>query len=158
MDNIIFTISIVLNIVLGLIAFFKTGLNEVLTELGKSWIERRKLRRDTLIRIHSLVKKLKINAFITLVEVGQMEERIVENSGFKSTFMKEWSEMNSEVEAKDLFRPKNARRLYRKFRRTVQKYGSEITREHPGKLRYIEMNSDIEAIVGELLEAIEKKI
>ena len=158
MEQIVLILSLVLNVILGIITFFKTSLNEVITEWGKSWIKQRKQKKETLIRIHSLVKKLDKIAFILLIKLAIFETNPGQDNEDRKEYLKKWGELNDEIEENELLLPIAARNEYRNLRDIVQRFGGEISREGTSKERLDKMGAEIEIINSKLLKEIEKAI
>ncbi len=72
--------------------------------------------------------------------------------------LNKWSQINDEIESNELILPNDIRTLYRVFRDNVKQFGSEIVREGPNKQRLIEMSSEINNIINEMIEKLEKHI
>lgn len=128
MDNIFLVFSIILNIFFAIIVFFKTSLNEIVTEWVKSLIHSRQQKKEKLSKIHSLVKKLPTTGLIVLVELASFRDGQAKQLPKKTNYLDEWNNINNEIENNELLLPNLARKEYRELREKMKSFGSEITR------------------------------
>ena len=150
-------VSVILNIVLGIAMFFKSSLNEILTQWWIHKQEAKKERKKQLIEFRSKIMRLSTLSFIILMELalGGLEQNLYPKK--KGSF-EEWGEINTYIIHDEMYLPEGARNLYHSFSKKMGDFNFEVLTIPPSKKRIEEMSQESQLHFRQIIEILEKEI
>ncbi|MHC4476876.1 MAG: hypothetical protein ACYTEL_14610 [Planctomycetota bacterium] len=163
MKNIILIVSLIISVVgnLTLLAmfFFKSALNEILKEW---WLEKRKQKRESKNRLVELRKRLITMQRLTpSMLINQANLKYITDPSVKdrdtvrqSKMIEEWGQANRYVLENEVYYPKDIRALYREYSEKLGKALAEIITDEMYKEGLLEI-ANIITIMDSLLIELE---
>jgi hypothetical protein len=156
-------ISLIGNIILVVLFFFKSAINDILKE---RWSNKQKIKREQkerLIDLRTNLIRLSTLSFLGLVTIGVwksesdpiIKEELIRKS---SETFEEWGALNNAIIKNEMYYPKEIRDLYTNFSGKMKKFTGEILKEVPYKEKLLEMSEEIKSIISEMVEKIEDYI
>ena len=163
MDSTLLIISLLVNVLLGILLFFKASLNEILTSLWKSKQADKKAQKERLIRLRTLFTRLLTFSFMILLREAMLQDAKNPSDydsihSKTSGYLDEWKEINDTIVENELYLPEEIRNLYKLFTQKIQKFNSEIINQGPIKPRLVEMSNEVDDIINKMIEKIENEI
>lgn len=163
MKNIILILSIGLNLLLAILWFFKSSLNEILTQWWIKREESRKEQKQRLIDLRAKFIRLSSLSFLVLIElaVWKSESNYAAKEKLWNMALKtleEWKLINDHIIHNEMYLPTNVRGLYMNFSKKMEGFNGEILRERPYKERLLEMSQELEPLFRDVIEVLEQEI
>ena len=164
MDSTFLIISLLVNVLLGTLLFFKSSLNEILTNLWKSKQTEKKEQKERLIRLRTLFTRLSTISFRILLKIAMWQD--AKNPGDSDLInsktlanFDEWKEINDTIVENELYLPVEIRNLYKSFTQKIKTFNGEII-NHQVSIgpRLLEMGNEVDDIINKMINKIENEI
>jgi hypothetical protein len=160
MKNIILVVSVVGNVILVAIYFFKSAVNEIVKEW---WLEKRQQKRESKNRLVELRKRsITIQRLTPLILVNRASLEYITSPSRKdraatrqSEMIEEWGQANRYVLDNEVYYPKDIRALYREYNEKIGKALAETITDVMYKERLLEIVDGITLIMDSLLTRLE---
>ncbi len=157
-------VSYFLNVVLVILLFFKSAANQILLELYREKRKAKAEKRDLLIELRDLLKRLNRISFTVQVSLASWEVQVdpVDKTGageILSESMDKFAEVNSVI-SKNLPRyPRDLGSDYEEYLQVFAKFNSEIV-DGAGttKQRLREMNDTLSKNLFDIIDEVDKQL
>jgi len=162
MKDLIFIVSILLNIGLGICVFFKSALNDILKEYWKNRCDRRQVRNQHIIELRKHLGSLKNSASSNLLTmaVWMQQNDPVKKAVYKGhleTSLKNSGDSFKSVKDGMIYYPDDIKTALEDFFSEYEKFGGEIVKEAMYKERLSEMFDYINTSIDRVIDMIDKK-
>lgn len=158
-------ISITINILLVLAMFFKSSLNNIVTEL---WVDKRKEKkekkklfielRSKLCRLTRLTFSIMINMTIIKYEIKTNPKEFSERKTKTPESFNEWSEINNFFVANEVYFPHKIRKMYQEYSGKVQELNGAILNKLPPQEQLIKMSGELQSLLEEMIIIVDREI
>lgn len=162
MDITFLYISIVLNIILIVVIFFKSALNDILKEW---WINKQKEKKETIQHLAQLKTNLtKLSSLIPLifVETAQLTSGQISNPNFKDHLQNQLKEntlnlgkINENILANEIYYPIDIKNSLQDFSKNLAEFIQEIMTRQIYKERMLEITTEITKSIISIIEKID---
>jgi len=160
MKNLVLIISLILNLILAPILFFKSALNEIVKEW---WKEKRKRKIESRNHLVELRKRLiRIQNWSHLMLINQASIKYITDPIAKAKLTtsheeikKEWGEANRYILDNEIHYPEDIKKLYKEYSEKLGKALAETITGVMYKERLLEIINSITPIMDSLITKVE---
>ncbi|NQT96979.1 MAG: hypothetical protein HQ562_04495 [Candidatus Marinimicrobia bacterium] len=163
MEPIPLILSVILNIILVVVIFFKSSLNDIVANWWSNRKAREKERKELLIKMRSKFIHLTRISFLILIRMGVL--KMEDNQINRNVLMRnseqtlvEWQEINDFMVENEVHLPQSARSLYQSFSEMMRNFNGEILSEGPYRDRILEMHSELSVKIDEIVQILENEL
>jgi len=163
MELIVLAISIAVNIILALLLFFRSALNDILKEW---WLEKRKARkesRDRLVALRSNLLKLSnaSSLLLILTAMNQIETDPTAKQQTKQNWdetAKSYGGIRKAIIKDEALLPNDIRREYKEFEAEMQKATKEVLNDLIYRERLLEITRNVTSKIEVIIEIVDKHL
>ncbi len=155
-------ISIVFNIILIIIIFFKSALNDILKEW---WINKQKEKKETIQHVAQLKTNLtKLSSLIPLIfiETAQLTSGQISDPNVKDYLQNQLKEhnlnlgkINEDILANEIYYPIDIKNFLQEFSKKLAGFIQEIMTSQIHKERMLEITTEISKSISSITEKLD---